>query len=64
MLTQRIEIQLNCVFIAKTKYNEFHLEKKMVKVDAKKVTYIRQTYATSWPTTQIQGLKTMFVGSL
>lgn len=54
MLTQRIDIQQNTCF----------LEKKMVKVEAKKVTYIRQTYATSWPTTQIQGLKTMFVGSL
>lgn len=36
----------------------------MVKLDGKKVAYIRQTNATSWPKTQKQGFENMFVGSL
>lgn len=65
MLTQRIEIQLRCVFIANTKHwMNFTLEKKAGKCRWKEVTYIRQIYATSWPATQIQGFKNMFVGAL
>lgn len=36
MLTQRIEIQLSCVFIANTKYNEFHSGEKNGKTRWKK----------------------------
>lgn len=65
MLTQRIEIQLRCVFIANTKHwMNFTLEKKIGKCRWKEVIYIRRIYATSWPATQIQGFKNMFMGAL
>lgn len=65
MLTQRIEIQLRCVFIANTKhYMNFTLEKKNAKCRWNEVIYITQIYATSQPATQIQGFKNMFVGAL
>lgn len=65
MLTQRIEIQLRCVFIANTKHwMNFTLEEKMGKCRWKEVIYIRQIYASLWPVTQIQGFKNVFVGAL
>ena len=42
----------------------FTPEKKIGKCRWKEVIYIRQIYATSWPATQIQGFKNMFVGAL
>lgn len=65
MLTQRIEIQLSYVIYSKRKtLDEFHLGQKICKHIWQEVTYIRQIYATSWSTTQIQGFKNMFVGAL
>lgn len=64
MLTQRIEIQLRCVFMANTKHwMNFTLEKKISKCRWKEVIYITQIYATSWPGTQIQGFKKHGCGS-